>query len=50
MGPGLVLNVKVGGPAVAGGLELHYPWSPFQPKPFYDTTIAKTQNSLKQFK
>jgi len=21
---------------VAGGLELHVPWGPFQPKPFYE--------------
>ena len=33
--PGLVLNVEVGGPACGcRGLELHDPWSPFQPKPF----------------
>ena len=32
--PGLVLNVEVGGPAVARGLEIHDPWGPFQPRTF----------------
>ena len=37
--PGLVLNVEVGGPACGGGLELHHPWGPFQPTPFYKSMI-----------
>ena len=37
--PGLVVNVEVGSPACGGGgeLELHEPWGPFQPRPFYDS-------------
>lgn len=36
--PGLVLDMDVGSPACSrGGLELHDPWDPFQPKPFYDS-------------
>ena len=29
--PGLVPDLEIGGPAVAGGLEFDDPWSPFQP-------------------
>jgi len=36
--------VEVGGPACGGGLELHDPWGPFQPKPFCDSVIP---NSIK---
>ena len=34
--PGLVPDLEVGGPPVAGGVELD-PWGPFQPKPFYNS-------------
>jgi len=34
--PGLVLDMEVDGPACSGGLELHDPWGPFQPRPFCD--------------
>jgi len=39
--PGLVPDREVGGPACGSGLELDDPWSPFQPKPFYDTMIPQ---------
>ena len=38
-GPGQVLNMEVGGPACGGGLELHDPSGPFQPKLLYDSMI-----------
>ena len=37
--PARVLNVEVSGPACGRGLELDDPWSPFQPKPFYDSVM-----------
>ena len=39
--PGLVFDMEVGSPACGRGLELDDPWSPFQPKPFYDTMIPR---------
>ena len=38
--PVLVPDLEVSGPACVGGLELDYPWGPFQPKPFYDSMMT----------
>jgi len=41
MGPWATWSRKWGGwwPCLAGGLEIHDPWGPFQPRPFCDSVI-----------
>ena len=49
MGPWATWSSKWGGwwPCLAGGLEIHDPWGPFQPRPFCDpTSTALTFNSM----